>query len=289
MNQALPAGSTESTKAARHWSARLDLDFASARERTCLTRKEHHGPLRVQRLFHPDANGKAHCYLLHPPGGVVLGDELSINVCVRSGAALVTTPSAGRFYSVADFSEIQTQRVTLRATAGLLEWLPQETIVFNGANARLTTEVELEGNAQLAFWEVLVLGRPAAGEIFDRGACSQCLTLRRAGRPVLRERLQLQAGDRIMTSRLGLGRASTLGIALFTFVAGRALLEDWLETVNGPALSGPFSVTQRGSEVIARYVGEDAFACRAGFSVLWRRLTRARDGHSPSEPRIWHT
>lgn len=289
MNQALPAESTESTKATRHWTARLRLGFASGREHTGLTRKEHLGPLRVQRLFHPDQDGKAHCYLLHPPGGVVLGDELNIDVCVDSGAALLTTPSAGRFYSVADFREKQTQRVHLRAREGLIEWLPQETILFKGANAHLHTTVDLQGDAQLAFWEVLVLGRPASGETFDEGRCSQHLMLRRDGRPVLSERLCIEAGDRLCESRLGLCGASTIGIAVFTAIADRAFLEAWLERVNGAALTGAFSVTQRGREVVARYVGEDAQSCRTGFSDLWRRITAKRDGRAPSEPRIWHT
>lgn len=289
MNQAFPARLPESTKARRHWSAHLALSFASAGERTELTRKEHRGPLRVQRLFHPDADGKAHCYLLHPPGGVVLGDDLTIDVSVKSGAALVTTPSAGRFYNVADFDETQVQRVRLHATAGLLEWLPQETILFSGANAQLDTEVDLEGDAHLAFWEVLVLGRPAAGESFDRGACCQRLSIRRDGKLELSDRLSLKAQDRLFRAKQGLAGASTIGIAAFTASPERDFAEAWLESVNGPSLTGHFSITQRSSLLVARYLGDDAFTCRAGFSELWRRVTQGRDGAAPSEPRIWHT
>ena len=289
MNQAFFAQRPESTKATRHWSAHLELGFRRGRQRTELTQKKHLGPLRVQRLFYPDPNGRAHCYLLHPPGGVVLGDDLRVKVEVASGIALLTTPSAGRFYTVADFREPQTQRVQLQATAGLIEWLPQETILFSGANARLHTDIDLGAEAALAFWEILVLGRPAAGEAFATGTCEQRLRIRRCGEPLLYDQLRLRAKDPIVNSPQGLRGASTVGVATFTGGPHRDLLEHWLETVNGATLTGDFSVTQRRELVIARYLGNDAMRCREGFSRLWRDVTEDRDGAQPSEPRIWHT
>ncbi len=138
-------------------------------------------------------------------------------------------------------------------------------------------------------WSKLVLGRPASGESFDRGACTQRLRIRRDGRPLLYEQLRLEAGDRLSNSRLGLGGASTVGTAVFTASPERTVLEQWLDSVNGPSLAGAFSVSQRDSLLIARYLGDDAFVGRAGFASLWRTVTEIRDGTPPSEPRIWHT
>ena len=274
----------------RTWPAHLSLVFARGGPRTRLAHSAHEGPLRVQRLFHPDADGKAHCYLLHPPGGVVLGDELAIDVTVRSGAALLTTPSAGRFYTVRAFRERQEQRVQLRVGAGArLEWLPQESIVFSGADARLSTRIDLAGDARLAYWDVLVLGRPACGDRFDAGRCLQHLDIRRDGRALLRETLALEAGDRMSASPLGMGGASTAGLAVLTATLPRDDAEAWLARVNGPGLAGHFSITQRGGLLLARYLGEDAQVARAGFSDLWRRVGQLLDGVEPSEPRIWHT
>lgn len=289
MNQSLDQERLESSKL-RNWPARLSLIFARGGQRTRLAHSAHEGPLRVQRLFHPDADGKAHCYLLHPPGGVVLGDELSIDVAVRSGSALLTTPSAGRFYTVGAFREGQHQRVHLQVADGaLLEWLPQESIVFNGADAYLTTRVDLAQNACLAYWDVLVLGRPACGERFNSGRCRQRLDIRRKGRALLRETLSLSAGDRLSASPAGLRGASTAGLAVFTSKVSRDDAEAWLASVNGPGLAGPFSATQRGELLLARYLGDDAQAARAGFSDLWQRVGHIRNGVTPSEPRIWHT
>jgi len=273
----------------RNWPARLSLAFARGGSRTRLAHSEHEGPLRVQRLFHPDVDGKAHCYLLHPPGGVVLGDKLRIDVHVRSGAALLTTPSAGRFYTVGTFRERQEQTVYLKVDEGLLEWLPQESIVFSGAGSRLTTRIDLSRRARLAYWDILVLGRPACGERFDSGRCFQQLDLRRDDRLLLRDSLLVDAGNRLSTSPVGLRGASTVGLAVFTGVLSRDQAEAWLAQVNGAGLDGEFSITQRGELLVARYLGEQAQVARAGFSRLWRRLGLTRDGAEPSEPRIWHT
>ena len=288
MSQSREQSALEPDKALRHWSAHLQLEFARRAGRTRLDRNEHNGPLRVQRLFHPEVSGKAHCYLLHPPGGVVLGDELQIDVTVNSGAALLTTPSAGRFYSVGDFRETQRQRVQLRVIDGLLEWLPQETLLFNGVNARLETRIGLQPGARLAFWDVVVLGRPACGERFLKGRLEQRLDLVRAGRPLLSERLALNAGDRLSQSPIGLGGASTLGIALFSDAPEADYVNAWLDSVN-PTADGPFSVTRRRDLLIARYRGEDAVQCRQGFAALWLAQGETRDGAAPAVPRIWHT
>lgn len=288
MNQSAFQATAATSPSPRTWSAQLHLEFARRAGRTRLDRNQHSGPLRVQRLFHPEVSGKAHCYLLHPPGGVVLGDELSINAALHSGAALLTTPSAGRFYSVGDHAERQCQRVHLEVHKGLLEWLPQETILFNGSNARLETRIDLDAGASLAFWDVVVLGRPACGEGFTRGQLEQRLDLRRGGRPLLSERLALTAGDRLSASRIGLHGASTLGIALFSDLLDEGDVDAWLAAHNGDD-AGPFSVTERAGLLIARYRGNDAYRCRQGFAALWSATSRARDGVTPEIPRIWHT
>lgn len=271
----------------RHWRARLELAFRSGGNgRTELAHAGHEGPLRIQRLFYPDNDGAAHCYLLHPPGGVVLGDRLDIDVTTESGRALVTTPSAGRFYGVGNYqTSRQQQHVSLRVGADArLEWLPQETILFSGSRARLACRIELAQAAQLAYWEVTVLGRPASGETFRDGDLRQELTICREGELCLQERLALRAGDRLCRGRIGLNGRSTFGTAVFTAQWERDASESWLDSVGGD-----FALTQRGEFLIARYLGDDALACRQGFSALWRQVYRQPDGVEASEPRIWHT
>lgn len=280
---------TQSTKPLRHWCATLNLTFGESAGRTRLEHCAHHGPLRVQRLFYPESGGKAHCYLLHPPGGVVLGDELNINVVVRNGNALVTTPSAGRFYTVDKHPELQRQTVHLSVASGRLEWLPQETILFNGVNAQLETLIDLGEKSQLAFWDVVVLGRPACGEPFTQGQLTQTLKITRKGRPLLIERLALAAGDRLSQSQMGMQNASTFGVMVLSDVASRTLCDRWLAEFNTDSNEGEFTLTQRGELLLARYLGDDAQRCREGFAELWRSATRESHGEPPATPRIWHT
>lgn len=111
------------------WLADIALRYELKRGKTCLTEKRHLGPLMVQRPFYPE-QGVAHTYLLHPPGGVVGGDTLSININVQPYAhALLTTPGATKFYRSAGGTASQTQTLTV-AQEGFLEWLPQENIFF---------------------------------------------------------------------------------------------------------------------------------------------------------------
>lgn len=272
----------------RRWTARLDLHLAQQRDgRTRLTHCEHTGPLRVQRLFHPDESGSAHCYLLHPPGGVATGDELTINVSLASGRALLTTPSAGRFYTVGDLPFRQLQRVALRVDDGHLQWLPQETIIFSGANAHLDTYIDLSETANLSFWDVVALGKPACDEPFDTGAVTQQLHIQRAGHTVFRDRIELQAGDRLHRSRLGLNDCSTFGTLVMTAEPTEELLDRWLGKT--AAAEGEFCVTQRGEILIARYLGDDAQHCRQHFAALVNDVAEQCFEETLVVPRIWHT
>jgi len=142
------------------WQACLELGFEKRGLRTVAAQRRHYGPLAVQRPFYPEGD-VCHLYLLHPPGGVVGGDTLDIRVRAGTGArALVTTPGATKFYRSAGATAAVTQ--TLQVDAGaVLEWLPQEAILFQGAVARQQTCIELAAGACFAGWDILCLGRPA--------------------------------------------------------------------------------------------------------------------------------
>ena len=174
----------------RDWPARLQIHIAEKAGKSVLLRTDHEGPLRVQRPFYPEANGCCHVYLLHPPGGVVVGDKLQITARVSSRAqALLTTPSAGKFYGARDQAFAQCQSVGFNIEDGAcLEWLPQETIIFNSARARLETRIHLQGSALFFGWEMVRLGRIASGEHFLSGSCLQNLALWRDGVPLFMEK-----------------------------------------------------------------------------------------------------
>jgi urease accessory protein len=124
------------------WEARLALEFEALSGRTRLVRRSHRGPLAVQRPFHPEADGTCHCYVLHPPGGVVAGDRLELDVLVRgAGRALLTTPAATKLYRRGEGAASHALQRFSVASGSRLEWLPQETIAYAGAESRLETRV----------------------------------------------------------------------------------------------------------------------------------------------------
>ena len=211
----------------------MELDFAVRQGRTTLAKMQFHGPLRVQRPFYPEpapakAAGRAqasqpcHCCLLHPPGGLVSGDDLSLDVRLGQGAhALLTAPSASKFYAADAHNVAQRQTNDLQVTGGVLEWLPRETIVYDGARAEMRTSVELDAASACIGWEMVCLGRPAAGETFTTGSVRQSLCVSREGVPLLHEVLRLEGGDALQLGACGLG-GHAVSATLFAVGRGSA-------------------------------------------------------------------
>ena len=81
------------------WEAALSLRLGLRRGRCVVLNQDHRGPLRLQKLFWPEGPNPAHGIVLHPPGGLASGDELTLSLELEPGAALVmTTPGAGKWY-----------------------------------------------------------------------------------------------------------------------------------------------------------------------------------------------
>lgn len=214
----------------RCWSARMELDFAVRQGRTTLAKMQFSGPLRVQRPFYPEAAptnmpGRAqasqpcHCCLLHPPGGLVSGDDLSLAVRLEQGAhTLLTAPSASKFYAADAHNVAQRQTTDIDVAGGMLEWLPRETIIYDGARAEMRTSVELDNASACIGWEMICLGRPAANESFTHGSVRQSLMLTREGLPLLHEVLRFEGGDALQKCACGLGDQA---VSATLFAVGR--------------------------------------------------------------------
>jgi urease accessory protein len=273
---------------ARSWRARLDLKLGRVAGKTALERRSHHGPLVVQRPFHPEADGTAHVYVLHPPGGIAGGDELEVTVEVRSGgSALITTPAATKLYRTAGEPARVAQALVVRSGA-VLEWLPQETIAFRGADAELVTRVELEPGAHYAGWEIVCLGRPASGDTFEHGELSQRTELSRGGRPLVVERLSLRASSALRSGPWGLGGRSVYGCFLATG-ATDALVTAVREHARPDTAGDLFAVTTLGDVLVCRTLGSSAQRARALLSGAWEEWRRHVLGKTASAPRIWRT
>jgi urease accessory protein len=273
---------------ARRWDARLDLGFAVSGARTALVRRAHSGPLQVQRPFYPEGRSGCHVYVLHPPGGLVGGDRLVLDVTAERGAeALLTTPAATKFYRSAGAKAEQTVSVRVAKDA-TVEWLPQETIVFGGANGESTVRVDVEDGGHFLGWDVCCFGRPASGDRYATGRFVQRLELRVAGRPVCLERAEYEGGAAMMHRRVALAGLPVTGT--FVTVTDRAELAERVRAVlPPPSATDSFSVTARRRVLVCRYLGESALRAREGFARAWQLVRTALLGRASHLPRIWAT
>lgn len=268
------------------WRAHLDVEMEESEGKTRVRRVIHRGPLRIQRAFYPERDGTSHVYLLHPPGGVVGGDELRLTLSAKPGAeCLFTTPSATKLYR----SQGPTARIFQElhvARGATMEWLPQEAIVFSGARAEVTTRVTLEPGARFFGWELACLGRPAADEEYSTGQMTQRVELWQDELPIYVDRLHVDAGDRTMRSAWGLGGKAVSGTLL---IAGATtqLLPVVRECLARGGAGGRFAATDLDGAFVVRYLGSAVPECWAVFRLVWEAVRPLFKGTSPSPPRIW--
>lgn len=269
------------------WSAELELAFALRGARTLLTHNRHAGPLRVQRPFYPEPGGQCHVYVLHPPGGIVAGDSLHIAAQFDAGAhALLTTPSAGRVYKTNQQRLRQRQTVRLQVDDGAFcEWLPQENILFDGAEGHNSTRIDLQGSARCIGWEITCLGRPASAQWFASGSLLQSLALYRDGVPLLLERNRFMGGSELLAAPWGLQGHATLGTLVISG-GDNELLQQLKELC---AQTHNLAVTRLPELILVRGLAHQAAPLRAAFIACWRLARRHFLQVDAVAPRIWFT
>lgn len=268
------------------WRARLELEMTSSQGRTVLSHNRHLGPLVVQRPFYPEGPQTCHLYILHPPGGVVAGDSLGLSASLKSGAqALITTPAAGKIYRSQGPQSLLSNHLSLEPGA-VLEWMPQETIVYDQARAHQRTRVELQGDAKFLGWEIVCLGLAASGRPYQAGQVRQDLEIWRDGAPLLLERARYQGGSPALEARWGLAGCPVSG----TMVASGGtpeLAQAVRQAVRQTGQQGIFAVTVVSGLLICRYLGWEAEGARKRFFRAWRVIRPALLGREICPPRIW--
>jgi urease accessory protein len=292
------------------WEAALELGYERRGERSALVHRAHRGPLRVQRDLYPEGPDTCHTIVVHPPGGIAGGDQLQLDVrCGAGAAALLTTPGAGKWYR--GHGRRARQRLTFTVEdGGSLEWLPQETIVFDGALAELSCRVELGRGSVYLGWEILCLGRQACGERFTTGELRLGTELWRKAEPagaagaagaarcLWRERGRLRGGDALLSSPVGLGDAPVCATLIaagpaFDLAAGDApdprLLAACRAVDEGGGQGGRGAVTCLPGLLIARWLGDSSEQARHHLARLWHLLRPALRQRAATLPRIWAT
>ena len=273
------------------WQASLTLGFADDAGTTRLFNNIHYGPLRVQKALYPEDGKVCHAIVVHPPGGVVGGDQLTIDIGVGDRAhAFITTPGAAKWYKAN--GKVSRQVVHLHLNEGAaLEWLPQETIFFDTANVVLEQHVELAAGATFIGCEILCMGRRGSGEVFNTGTVAQRSSIRRDGKLIWWEQGAMVGG------RLGSPLALNGHTVCATLIAaGKALpaaaLAELLSQIRADISADgdhAFGITHTKGVLVARHLGDDSETARRLMLTVWRRVRPHLLEREAVTPRIWQT
>jgi urease accessory protein len=250
-----------------------------------------HDPLRV--LFPvPEPDDIPLAVLLTTSGGLVAGDRLSLSVQVAEGAAAqVTAAAAEKIYrSLGATSEIN-QHLAVGA-GGWLEYLPPETILFDGARLRRRTIVELGPRAGMLGGGILVFGRQAHGERLTHGLVNERWEVSRDGALVWGDALHLD-GDLATVIADPACFASAAACATMILAPPDGEPHGFVDAARAvqarsatPGLQA--GVTAVGGLLIARWLAVDALTLRRAYADLACHLRRAAMGLPPRLPRLWH-
>jgi len=275
------------------WKAELNLNFERTVHKTVLSSRSQSGPLTVQRPFYPE-DDVCHLYILHPPGGVVGGDELHINAELKNDASvLITTPGATKFYRSKELDEggkLAYQIQTLKIADGCaLEWFPQENIFFDQTHTHLSTKVELNKSARFMGWEINCYGRPASKELFESGKVMTRLEVYRDGAPLMLDRLLIDGGQPLQ-SPASLNGYPCFGTFISTNVT-QTLLDEARNSVAEYSRSSGLQIglTLFDDLLVVRCLGQQAEQVSTTLKAVWSALRPEVMQRPVCLPRIWST
>ena len=281
------------------WSARLNLRFEPRdvrdTRRTVMAERSHFGPLRILKPLYPEGDEICHAVIVHPPGGIVAGDSLAIDLRVDSGAqALATTPGAQKWYRSSGAHASAVTRLDVGDDAHL-EWMPQETMVFNGASAQQTLQIVLAPRARFFGWEMLCFGRTTRGERFETGEFRQSVRLVRAtdNAPLWRESMLLRRDDPLLASQLGFRGLPVTATAWIAFPQGAAdqSTTGVLAIVREVLAEAPLAAASSPEPglVVVKAMGDAPEAVRNLLIAVWKRIRLQVFAREAVLPRIWST
>ena len=269
----------------KSWHGKLNLVYADRLNTTQLIYNHQQAPLKVQRPFYPEGEKVCHSVILHTAGGVVAGDRLSLNFHLQPHAqALITTAAASKIYRSNGLQARQT--IDIKVDDGAcLEWLPQETILFNSALYRQDLRVELATTATWLGWEITRLGRSARGEKFLQGEWRSHTEIWQQGVPLWIDRQYLPGSEEVFHSPHGLAGQPIVGSLVWV---GNPVDSETLEKArdlwDGAGQAG-VTLLQHG--LLCRYRGASSSEVRNWFTSVWQMLRVNFLSRGSCIPRVW--
>lgn len=271
------------------WNAALTMGFENRYGGTRLVRNVHRGPLRIQKALYPEGPEVCHTVILHPPGGIAGGDDLRIAVDAGEKThALITTPGAGKWYRSGGKRSLQTVSVTVE-DGGIVEYLPQETIFFDGVDGEIRLDVYLGRDASFIGMDCFCLGRVEGGEKFTHGHIALSTRISRNGEPIWSDRAVISGGSAFLHQASGLSGYPFCATVIAVGPGMDAeVLRECREAVDGGHIRSGLTLFPTGL-LVGRCLGRHAEPVRRWFMDLWSAIRPKMAGKAALTPRLWNT
>ena len=270
------------------WQGAVTLSYNRSGNKTRLAKVWHQAPLKVQRPLYPEDQGICHTILIHTAGGMVGGDRLLYNLNLAPHAhAVVTTAAASKIYCAQGKITEQVVEIDI-AEHAYLEWLPQETILFNQAQFKQTLKVNLGQNAAWLGWDIYRFGRTARGERFEEGEWRSHTEVWRDGVPLWIDRQWLPAGLPMIDHPHRLNQCPVVGtLAWIGQEVDRDFVQQLREIWTQLGLQGEIGVTRVQQGFICRYRGPSTSEVRQWFTQVWNHVRSYALGQPACPVRVW--
>ncbi|MFD3188996.1 urease accessory protein UreD [Sedimentitalea sp. HM32M-2] len=233
----------------------------------------------LKGLFPRGAGGALQAVTLNTAGGITGGDRLSVAMRAAPGTTLtVTTQACERIYRAQPGQTGHVRNRVRIADGARVNWLPQETLLYDGGALRRSLTVDMATDASLLLVEPMVFGRAAMGETLTDIRLDDRIEIRRAGQPLYLDAQRLQ-GDAAAHLRRPVIADSAGAMVALVFVAAAAAAH--LDAVRAalPATGGASLI--RDDVMVLRLLAADSFELR---QVLLPVLQRLLGGDLP---RCW--
>ena len=245
-------------------------------------------PLRILFPNIPDKD-ILQAALVNISGGLVGGDKISVDMQIgRNAKALIASQSAEKVYRSSGADTEMEIKITVKP-GSWLEFLPQETILFQGSRLRRQIKVSIEGDGSLVAGEILVFGRRGHGEYFKNGLIHESWEIERDGRLLWADTLHM---DKNIASTINHPACFDGAVGMATLIYNGpnatdnlAVIQNLLADSNRDILS---SVTCINGVMIIRWIGKNALDLRNDFGSFWSAF-RNKIADLPAKlPRLWN-
>jgi urease accessory protein len=276
---------TCNTQTDNNWHGQLNLVYAKRQDCTKLIYNHNQAPLKIQRPFYPEGEKICHSVILHTAGGVVGGDRLSSQIHLQEDTqVLITTATATKIYGSNGLQAQQTVNIQVDAGA-CLEYLPQETILFNGGIYRQDLRIELAIGGSFLGWEITRFGRSARGEKFLQGEMRSHTEIWQNNQPLWIDRQYLPGREEVFHSCHGLGGNPVVGSLLWV---GVPISQELIKQARSLIIhNSDAGVTRLEHGFLCRYRGNSTSEARNWFINIWQNLRILLLNRGNCIPRVW--